>query len=120
MEMRKEKEAVYVEHVGGGAGKVEIHHIMNEDEFLGDGRMFARLVLEPGNVVGWHEHQEEAEYYYILSGEGEFTDSDHQTHSVKAGDFCPMKVGSGHALANTGKVPLIFFGLILFAEAKRK
>lgn len=89
-----------------------INPIINEEEFFDKGRMFARIVMEKGGVVKWHEHQGEIEYYYILSGTGIFTNSDKSEQSVEAGDVCTMDLGGGHAIRQTGEAPLEFVALI--------
>ncbi len=38
--------------------------------------MFAHVRLAKGAAVDRHDHIDEIEYYYILSGEGIFTNSD--------------------------------------------
>ena len=58
-----------------GDGSVEIMHIFKQDDFKGKVRLFAKLKINPGSSIGHHEHLEEAEVYYILSGKGIVTDN---------------------------------------------
>ena len=67
MGVRKENFPVRIEKLAGGTGAVEISHLLTNDEFYGAGRMFSRVVLKPGCSIGWHEHKDEVEYYYILT-----------------------------------------------------
>lgn len=118
MAVRKEMGAEFREHMRGGNGTVELHGIMKEPEFFGMGRMFSRIVLKPGSSIGWHEHLGEAEYFYILSGNGVFTDSDKQEIKVGPGDFCSIEPDSGHAIANGGDTDLELLALILYTKQK--
>lgn len=93
-----------------GAG---LNNIIEGEEFYGAGRMFSHIVMEPGAVVDWHEHHGEVEYYYILSGEGEYTDEDRTVHKVSAGDVCTIHPEHGHAIKNTSDKDLEFMALII-------
>lgn len=116
MGVRKTLSVENVDRIGGGVGVTELHHLMSKDEFYGTGKMFAKVVLHPGNTIGWHEHIDEVEYYYILSGEGDFTNPDKSVSHVGPGDFCTMNPNQGHAIANTGKEDLVFMALILYTK----
>ena len=104
----------YPAKVIGGA---EINAIIENEEFFGKGRMFAHVRLEKGAVVDWHIHTDEIEYYYVISGTGIFTNSDKSEQAVSAGDVCPMTLGGGHAIRQTGEEPLEFIALILYTGA---
>ena len=54
--MVRKENTVAVEHLGGGKGTAYVHHIISKEEFLGHGRMYAKVVLPPGASVGWHQH----------------------------------------------------------------
>ena len=74
--MVRKENTVAVEHLGGGKGTAYVHHIISKEEFLGHGRMYARVVLPPGASVGWHQHVHDTEPYYILKGQADFIDND--------------------------------------------
>ena len=75
-------------------------------------KMFNEVTLKPGCEIGYHEHHGETEWFHILSGEGEFCDNG-TWQPVRAGDVTVTPDGCGHALRNTGSVPLEFVALIL-------
>ena len=103
----------YSPKVIGGA---EINAIIENEEFFGKGRMFARVRLQKGEAVDWHTHTDEIEYYYILSGAGIFTNSDKTEQTVVAGDVCTMELNGGHAIRQIGENVLEFIALILFTK----
>ena len=116
MGVRKENFPVRIDKLAGGSGATQIHHLLNNDEFYGAGRMFSRVVLEPGCSIGWHEHKNEVEYYYILSGHGQFTNPNQTVSEVGPGDVCTMLPNQSHAIGNTGDEELVFIALILFVK----
>ncbi|MDD5968684.1 MAG: cupin domain-containing protein [Candidatus Fimousia sp.] len=101
-----------VEHMAGGEGHVIIKRILGEKELNGKCRMYAQVTLEPGCSLGYHEHHNESETYYILSGQGEYNDNG-TTRPVAAGDVTFTPDNCGHGLANTGDTDLVFMALII-------
>ena len=101
-----------VEKMAGGKGHVIIEHLLGEAELDGKCGLSAKVTIEPGCTLGFHEHHGETETYYILSGEGSYNDGE-KSFPVKTGDvtFCPDN--SGHALDNTGDTDLVFMALII-------
>ena len=98
--------------VQGGVGTVMCYHVIEKEDFADHGRLYAKMVLPPGTSIGWHVHEGETEPYYILAGEGTFTDSDGSEHLVHKGDCCIIEEGHGHAIANNGTEDLEFMALI--------
>lgn len=92
-------------------GTVVIEHLLDEKLFQGQNTMFAQVTLAPGCAVGYHQHKGNNETYYILSGNGLYTE-DGQNVQVTAGDvaFCPD--GGFHGLKNTGSSDIVFIALI--------
>ena len=99
----------------GGKGSMDSLYLLQDAEFYGKGRMFARNTLKPGCSLGKHKHQGEFEAYYILQGEGMYHDNGKDV-PVKAGDAAYAWDGESHALENTGKEDLIFIALVLFTK----
>ena len=88
------------EAVRGGKGTVDFYHVVPKDQTDDYVRMFAKLVINPGSSIGRHQHVGETEPYYILSGEGLFTDNDGSETVVRPGDVCLIKNGDYHAIEN--------------------
>lgn len=100
--------------IGGGVGEATFHHLVTKEGLFDKGRLFAHLSIPVGGTVGVHPHAEEAEYYYILSGQGTYL-MDDQTYLVGPGDVCEVQPGHSHGLINTGDETLDFIALIVFA-----
>ena len=111
--VRKERLEVK-EHLRGGDGEVKFYHVLGEEELNGHGRLYARLVLTPGSSIGWHQHVDETEPYYIIKGEGDFTDNDGTVTHVVPGDCCIIEVGHSHSIVNTGDEDLELMALIYY------
>ncbi len=58
-------------------------------------------VLAPGVSIGIHQHEQDEEYYYIISGKGMMT-LDDQQFPVKTGDITAVYPGGVHGLENNG------------------
>ena len=99
------------EKMRGGEGKAEFVHLVdceNEKNI----RMLAELTLQPGSSIGNHSHENETEYYVILSGSGAVNDNGNSV-PVKAGDSVITGNGASHSISNTGAVPLVFHAIIV-------
>ena len=106
------------EHMRGGKGTVTIRHLLNPDEMLGKGRLFAETTVPPGASIGLHRHEGDVEAYYILQGCGLYHNND-QAFDVKPGDMTLVDDQNQHGIENTGDIPLVFIALILFTGDKK-
>lgn len=100
------------ENMRGGTGKAHFEHIVSKEEMNGHGRLYARIRLEPGASIGFHEHIGDTEPYFILEGYGIFVDNDGTRTAVGPGDVCYIEVGQGHAIENNSEEDLVFMALI--------
>ena len=64
-----------IENMAGGQGHVLIKRLLNEKQLNGKCGLYAEVTLEPGCSLGYHEHHNESETYYILSGKGIYSDN---------------------------------------------
>lgn len=99
------------ENMRGGDGCALLHHIYMEDALPGNCRLFARITLNPGCSIGEHEHTNEAEIFYILSGRGQMTDNG-KPIVLEAGDSCLTMNGS-HSIRCLGDEPLEIMAVII-------
>ena len=114
--MIREVKGVEAEGLAGGKGKAMRYVIVQPEELNGHGRLYARIVLMPGSSVGWHQHVNDTEPYYILRGEGDFiegdSENDRKVTRVHAGEVCVIRVGQWHSLENNSDGELEFMALI--------
>lgn len=96
----------------GGEGEVEMVHLLNPEEFTGKARLCARLTLQQGCSIGFHQHDQEEEIYYILSGEGVFTENGQET-VIGPGTASLTGNGNGHSIRNEKPEPLVILAVIL-------
>lgn len=101
-----------VENLAGGAGHVIIKNLLGADEMKNAARFYAEVTLEPGCEIGYHQHLNESETYYILVGTGTYNDNG-EKREVKAGDVTFTDHGASHGLLNTGTQNLVLMALIL-------
>ena len=94
-----------------GTGTIEKEILVDPALFQGTNDLFARITLHPGCAVPVHQHLGNNETYYLLKGEGEYTDEDKKV-AVKAADVTISEDGGTHGLMNTRKEDLVFIALI--------
>ena len=112
----KEEKTVRTKMGGCGKGECYVYHVVKKDDLLGHGRLFAKIVIPPGSSIGWHQHVKETEPYYILSGEGDYKDSDGFECKVHAGDICTIPVGGWHSIENNSSGDLEMVALVYNGE----
>lgn len=100
------------ENMRGGKGNINITHIFKQDEFTGKCRLCARVVIQPGDNIGFHEHNNEEEIYVITKGVALVND-DGIEKQVTAGDAVLTGNGKGHSIKNIGNEPLELLAIIL-------
>ena len=98
--------------VQNGKGLCQIKHLTDREGLYGHGRMFAHVTVDPGCSIGYHAHNHETEFYYIIKGEGVFND-DGKEVIVHAGDICATGYGQSHGLENKSSEPVELIALIV-------
>jgi mannose-6-phosphate isomerase-like protein (cupin superfamily) len=114
-EMLRTKQEMTVElreRMRGGEGIVQIKHLFKDGDLKGKTRLVAEITIPKGGSIGFHQHDQEEEIFYFLSGEGRIKDHD-QWKEVKAGDALVTGEGRGHAVENVGGDPLVIMAVIL-------
>ena len=106
-------------HTGlrGGTGDTTIFSFLTEQEARGAGRLFAKMVLEPGCSIGAHKHETEMEAFYILKGKALLSDNGVEAN-LEEGDCHVCPDGQSHSIKNVGEGPLEFIAIILHTKQK--
>ncbi|MDR1607913.1 MAG: cupin domain-containing protein [Deltaproteobacteria bacterium] len=63
------------------------------------------IIIVPGYEILPHNHPTSTEFFYVVSGEGEFQDNE-GWHKIKPGDAFRAPDGVTHALKTSGNEPL--------------
>lgn len=61
------------EHMRGGDGTVTLTPGLQAGDYAAKLRLFSRITLPAGASIGTHVHQDEEEFFYILTGTGNLT-----------------------------------------------
>ena len=108
---RNEMKAEDKECLRDGEGKTHLTYLL-DGSTQKNARLFAEITLNPGCSIGYHQHDSETEYYFILSGTGTVND-DGTDVQVKQGDSVITGNGASHSIKNTGSVPLVLLAVIV-------
>ena len=112
MVTRSENCPVRHECIRNGNGLIHLKDLTDKAGLYNHGRLFAHLTVEPGRSIGYHDHEHETEFFYILKGEGVFDDNGTKI-TVYPGDVCSTGYGASHSLENVSDEPLEFIALIV-------
>ena len=95
-----------LENCHDGIGALDWVNVLDGDDLASKRLNFLHDdILPPGVSIGSHQHTDDEEYYYIISGCGVMTLNDEQ-FAVNAGDITAVYPGGSHGLVNTGSEDL--------------
>ena len=96
----------------GATAPVQYRRALDSSVMLTTWSYVDHLLLPPGSSTKPHFHMEQAEFYYVMDGEG----ASHgrvgrerpgrDCAAIKTGDAIPLNLGDVHSFANTGSAPL--------------
>ncbi len=114
--IRKENECKVElrEHMRDGNGTVKITHFTSPEELYNKGRLYAKITLEPGCSIGYHEHLTDSEIFYILNGHAKYNDNG-EIKDVYGGDVTICAKGQGHGISNETDETIEFIAVIVYA-----
>jgi len=100
------------EKARGGEGKLEVHHFLEKEQLAPHSRLLCKIVMEPGNTMGYHSHHDEGEFFYILSGIAKITE-DNEEILLYPGDTLYTPSGGSHLIEVAGDETLEYLALVL-------
>ena len=110
------KELPYREKEGAmnGKGKAEFFDLATIDEMYGHVRLFSTCTLHTGCSIGYHTHEQETEFYYIIQGEAVVNDNGTEV-VMGPGELMSTGNGAGHSIENRSAEDLVFLAMIVTA-----
>ena len=96
----------------GATGPVQYRRALDSSVMLTTWSYVDHLLLPPGSSTHPHMHMEQAEFYYVMAGEGTVTvgtggrGGAPDSAPIRAGDAIPINLGDVHSFANAGNSPL--------------
>lgn len=99
------------EGIRGGNGVIEDLNILEPEEMLGKCSLFTRFYLDPGDSIGYHSHPDDAEVYYVLSGQLTVIQDDGDV-VLGPGDVAFTHSGGSHSVENRSKEPAEMLAVI--------
>ncbi|QHQ63143.1 cupin domain-containing protein [Anaerocolumna sedimenticola] len=95
-----------------GEDGVHLHFLQEPEELYNKGRMYARITIEPGCSIAYHEHEGEMESFYVAKGCCVMDDNGTEMEA-HVGDILVTPHGSGHAVYNRTNEPIELIALII-------
>lgn len=108
---RKEELTKVVGAIAGGQGEITRELILEGEEFQNQAKVFSRITVPVGASIGMHEHKDDFEVYYILSGKGKVLDGD-KIVEVGEGDVI-YTIDAKHYIENIGQEELVFLAVVI-------
>jgi mannose-6-phosphate isomerase-like protein (cupin superfamily) len=100
------------EKMRGGEGTIKIEHLWDpKTDLKANNRLFAKLIVEPGGSIGFHQHENEEEVFVIISGQAEADDNGVKV-ILNPGDTILTGNGAGHAIKCVSLEPLEMLAVI--------
>lgn len=96
----------------GGKGTIQFKMLGVPEEMYKSASLFNHVTIQPGCSIGYHIHEHETEFYYILKGEAVFNDNGTEV-LFHAGDVGVTGNGAGHGIENRSDEPVEMIALIV-------
>ena len=85
MIIRKSQIRVDESNLKNGRGVVKREFIVEGENLRNKAKLFSKITIPKGNSIGMHDHVDDFEIYYILSGKGKVLDNGQEVE-VSEGD----------------------------------
>ena len=89
-------------NVRDGNGTLYRQIILQQEEMLGHGTIFAKFSIPPGCSIGLHQHKGGSEWYFVLSGSGSLLGAHSKKNPIKAGQLALLDELGMHGIENDG------------------
>jgi quercetin dioxygenase-like cupin family protein len=104
----------YKENMRGGNGTIMFSELIPQGLLNEKGRLFSRIIIEPGCSIGFHTHEGEYEIYYVLEGELIYNENNEKEYVIAKGDCTFNPAGTGHGVKNNSNKRAVVIAVILF------
>ena len=99
--------------IAGGEGEILLKHKFEREQMFGKSRLAAELVIAPGQSIGMHVHDPDAEIYYMLSGELVSVNADGSEEPFLAGDAMLTGGGGMHGVRNDSDKDAVMLAIVM-------
>lgn len=118
MVIRKEDQRLQVrDNIRGGQGRLENRHILEPEQMFGSASLLTEFYFDPGDSIGPHVHDTDAEVYYMLEGQLTLIE-DGKELVLRPGDASYAHSGTSHSIENRSGAPARMLALILNIHQK--
>ena len=86
--------------IAEGKGDIILRHKFEREQLFGKSRLVAELTIHPGDSIGMHPHDPDAEIFYMLSGALTSVNPDGSEEPFLPGDTMLTGGGDSHSVRN--------------------
>ena len=104
------------EKARGGEGSLTFYHLLEKEQLAPHSRLFCKVVMQPGNSMGYHTHHDEGEMFYFLSGTAKIIEDDKEV-ILYPGDTLFTPSGSSHSVEAVGDEALEYLAIVISSVA---
>lgn len=112
MIIRKSEIRVDKSNLRNGKGIVKREFIVEGENLRNKAKLFSKITIPIGGSIGMHDHTDDFEIYYILSGKGKVLDNGGFIE-VNEGDVVYTADGDEHCIENIGDEDLVFIAAVI-------
>ena len=112
MIIRKSQIRVDESNLKNGRGLVKREFIVEGENLRNKAKLFSKITIPKGNSIGMHDHVDDFEIYYILSGKGKVLDNGQEVEVIE-GDAIYTADGNKHCIENIGEEDLVFIATVI-------
>ncbi len=95
----------------GGKGEFTIGYLLKDETRVSGTTKIMIVEVPPFSSIGYHQHTDDEEIYYILRGKGVANDNG-DTVELHPGDAMITRKGEYHGIENRSEETLVFLAII--------
>ena len=99
--------------IADGKGKIILHHKFEREQLFGKSRLVAEITIRPGDSIGMHPHDPDAEIYYMLEGALTSIGHDGSEEPFLPGDAMLTGGGDSHSVRNDTEKDAKMFAIVI-------
>ncbi|MCI8327904.1 MAG: cupin domain-containing protein [Lachnospiraceae bacterium] len=111
--LAKDREKYFRSNIRGGNGSLQFEDLIPKDQLPNTVRTLSLSVIKKGESIGLHEHIEEGEFYFVISGEATVVCDEQEFTMTRFDSTWTEQKGNFHSIRNDKDEDVIVLFLVL-------